>query len=263
VLRKHSYITDGILTGANYTFDQDFRPWRLMDLIVQWQRAPGRRKKFVNQVQSFDNGYVVNDLEKVVVCDKIETYTGFFSSGSRLVTGLNTQYLTESGYKRFRNLALGEPLMVMDNFKSYYGDKITLAGNGNSRLRAYLRSHRIEFEIDRRTNGTLLDNVYYYVVDWDTEKPVEYDNRWTLGLNNFRKFMRDKFSLPVYSTDNLLRIEKRARLEFSVGIETAGAPNIVLQHGFIAKTTDSEISDDRKYIQPIDPRLEETYHHGN
>lgn len=245
-LRNHTYIHDGIMY-LNYVTDADGNHWRMSQLWENWIKKSSQAKEPIRTVKSFDGGYVTNNIVDLRVAGNHEVLLMTTESNRKMWCGPDTQFLTEDGYFPMKSIGIGAPLVVMDNYKNYYGDTIKLGSDGNSRARALLRNHRIDFEIDEH-GGTLLDGMLVYVVDWDVEKPIVHNDGamdiMTLGLNNYRDELRSMFDLPEYSVDRVVGVAPKVYKKYLIGIYVDGPQNVVLVNGLVVQSTQTEVRND-------------------
>jgi hypothetical protein len=163
-------------------------------------------------------------------------------AGRQFRTPLDASVVTPSGPVRVRDLGMETPLLVVDNYKNYYGDKTALRTHGNARLRALLRNHLVPFTINE-FDGTVTDRGVLYCQDYDTEAVTESNQIYTFGINNYREAVKAMFDLPDYAHDDVVKIVK-AMPKYAMAIYVSGPQNIVLPTGIIVQSTQTEVNHD-------------------
>ena len=258
VFARHSYITDGVPFRRNFVMDENFQAWRVADVFTQWKRISTFRRNLVTDIQSFDgNTFAPSELQCVVDGGMVRPASYITEAGRNGILNLDGEILTENGYKPLRNVGIGERLLTMDSFRKYYGDGIPLTNiDGSGRLRAFLRNHSIKYALFEKT-GTNINGTIYYIVDYDTDYPVELDHSVTLGLNNWREYVKAKFGVGEYAYDPIVKIEP-IRKEHTAVIQT-DSDNMILHTGVIIQTSKMEVRDDRRRNQSIDARAAKAF----
>lgn len=240
VLRNHRYIEDGIGYNSN-VFDIDGNYHKVAEV---WEAKYQKRSpKTFDYIMSYgENEYVVSPVTDVRVCGNKDMVTVYTRAGRQLRTPLGASLITSGGPVVVRNLAIETPLKVVDQYKNYHGDRLALRTDGNARVRAFLRNHKIPFEIGEfGGTETSLGNIY--CVEYDTEGILTADNAYTFGLNNWRDGVKALFNLPDHTYDEVTKIV-HAKAKYAVAIWTAGVQNIVTETGILVQSTQTEVIDD-------------------
>lgn len=237
--RNHRYITDGIIYNT-YVFDENGNNRRVSEMYEIWAK-PRSPKKF-DHLQSYDNGYVINTITDVRVCGDMEMVALHTRAGRQIRTTLDASVITPTGPVRVRDLGIETPLLVVDNYKNYYGDRVMLRTNGNGRLRALLRNHLVPFTINE-FDGTVTEKGTLYCQDYDTNIVTQSNGVYTFGINNYREHVKTLFNLPDYTTDDVVKIA-HAKSQYAMAIYVSGPQNIVLPSGIIMQSTQTEVNND-------------------
>jgi len=246
--RNHVYIEDGFVY-RHYVLDGEGRHVRMSTLWEKWNYKSKSANPPITKVQSFDwnNGYVTNDITDLRVAGSKELFLVSTEGNRKLYMTRHNSILTDSGFKELGLLGIGTKLITMDNYKGYYGDTISLRTDGNSRVRALLRNHGIPFEV-LESNGTRVGSLEIDVVEHDVLSSIQTGpDSWTFGLNNYRSGVQALLSLPEYTVERITKIEKKKKQLYTIGMYVSGEQNVVLTNGLVLKSTQTEVSNDRRY----------------
>ena len=243
--RNHTYIHDGVLY-LHYVLDGEGRHIRMSKLWEKWNYKHPNAKPKVDTIKSFDNGFVNNKIVDLRVAGNEDLFWVSTVGGRKFYIAAENRVLTTQGYRGVKELAIGLPLITMDNYKGYYGDHLALKTDGNSRVRAMLRNHYIPFdELDG--GGTLVNGYKIWVVDYDTGIPEGTkagDDMYTFGLDTYRDGVTKLLGLTNHSTDAIVSIVPARRL-YTIGIYMENQQNVVLTNGVVLEATQTEARNDR------------------
>jgi hypothetical protein len=243
---NHKYIDDGIAYNV-HIFNEDGIHHRMSYL---WEvRVAQRSPKTFDHIMSHDGSqYVVNNVTNVRVCGDKQMVTVYTRSGRRFRTSLGASLITEGGIPvEVRNLQIGMRLLTVDNYKYYFGDKVALRTDGNSRVRALLRNHGVPFEVGE-FGGTETELGNIYCVDYKMGDTFHTGvvNHTTFDITNWRDGVKQMFGLPETSLDEIVSIVP-AKSKYVIAVWVDGPQNIVTENGILVQSTQTEVRDDKRY----------------
>lgn len=262
--RSHLYMDDGILFPSNYVVDENLSLKRVKDVTAQWMRSSGFKSRITTHIQSFDEGYSLSQIESAYMGPRtLGIYVTTLNNRRALLNPKN-YVLTTSGYRRVDSIGIGAKLITMDLHKASWNDTLPIsATNQNHYMRAFLKNHRIEFTVTDNFL-TMVDGIKISVVDWDMTAPVQESDVLTLGKNQWREFIKDRFGVGEYSTDIITKLRLRKSICYMGSIHITGGDTIVLQNGLVIKSSQIGVKDDGgKRYESIDPSTARSINDGN
>lgn len=253
---NHTYILDGIPFLVNGFVSEDNFPVRSDELYIQWSRRTSSHKHMTTDLLSFDGTLHPAKIEHVVEGQRMESVRIVTKKRRHAVLNLRNQILTPSGYKSVNAIGIGETIVTTDTIgkdHNWYRQRIRQA----VMVEALLKNHDIEYTKGGHPNRIYVGDTTYVVQDYDLEAPVVNGNVVTVGRNNWREFVKDRYGLEDFSTDIVLGIKKRIPWERCIAIKLFDADNVVLLNGMVLKSSTHRLERHEGNYKPLDPRTAE------
>jgi uncharacterized protein YjeT (DUF2065 family) len=238
------YIPDGVI-HTHYAFTGTGRHMAVADFWAAWHtKIPLLLKKNPElTIMSYneETGYEVNKVIDTRACGLQRETVSISTEGALRVSGTpSSSILTDRGMVKVSSIGIGIKLKVVDNYKGFYGDTISLQTTIGARMIALLRTHDIEYE-SVHYNAIRIKGVTITGVEFDLDHPIVEGSEVTVGPNNYRQFIKEMLDLPDYTFRTVTGIKLAKNKGHGVALYLRGTQNVVLQNGIIVQSTQTKV----------------------
>jgi len=226
------YTEDALIVNS-HVFDETGHLYAISRI---YEMFISKRVKSIDKVLSYDDGYIPSDLVNVQHAHMLRPIIIRTKSGRKIYGTSGQNILTENGFVKVSNLAIGMNLKTLDFYmqsEHHYG--YSKYSQPAWRIRAFLRGHSIPFDIEG--DATITDDMYIHCVDYDTEHPVLFNDSVTLGLNNYREFLMDHYNVEEWSYDPIVSMNTLKYAKHCMIVKVNGVGNYVVHTGAIFKSS--------------------------